>query len=103
MPCHDPAAFPGCFPPPFEQVLAGHTNKVIKDLSHREAAKSVAKFFQNQEIKDAISETMGPEYVDSLMPWLKGTVNDAGVQADLRGVQRRRNTRTGTRSTRVPE
>lgn len=64
----------------FEQVLIRHTSSVIKDLSHREAALSVAKLIKDQRVRQAISETMGPEYDAMLMPWLKGTVNDLGGQ-----------------------
>ena len=71
----------------FESVLMRHTSQVIKDLSHREAAQSVAKIIKNQNVRQAISETMGPEYEQMLMPWLKGTVNDVDGQigADLSG------------------
>ena len=62
----------------FEEVLIRHTSQVIKDISHREAAMSVAKIIKNQDVRQALAEAMGPEYVDMLMPWLKGTVNDLG-------------------------
>jgi len=64
----------------FEDVLVRHVSQVVKDLSHREAAMSVAKIIKNQKVRTALSETMGQEYTDMLMPWLKGTVNDAGGQ-----------------------
>ncbi len=71
----------------FEYVLARHTIQVIKDLSHREAATSVAKLIKDQRVRDAVTDTFGQEYTDMLMPWLKGTVNDVGGQlgADLQG------------------
>lgn len=60
----------------FEHVLTQHVAKVIKDISHREAALSVSKLMHNQEVRQAVSETMGQPYTDMMLPWLKGTVND---------------------------
>jgi len=60
----------------FETVLTRHLNRVIKDLSHREAAMSIAKLIMDQDVRDAIIQTKGPEYEAMFLPWLKGTVND---------------------------
>ena len=64
----------------FENVLVRHTVQLIKDISHREAATSVAKLIQDQRVRAAVGDTLGQPYADMMMPWLKGTVNDVGGQ-----------------------
>lgn len=63
----------------FEQILSKHVARVVKDLSHREAATAVAKLLQNQDVRTAIQTTLGPEYEAQFMPWLKSTVNDTAA------------------------
>jgi hypothetical protein len=63
----------------FEQVLGRHVARVVKDISHREAAMAVAKLIRNQDVRTAVQETLGPEYEAQLLPWLKGTVNDTAA------------------------
>lgn len=68
----------------FEQTLSKHVPRVVKDISHREAAMSVAKLLNNQEVRQSVQETLGPEYEAMMMPWLQGTVNDpAGSNTEL--------------------
>jgi hypothetical protein len=68
----------------FEQTLSKHVPRVVKDISHREAAMSVAKLLNNQEVRQSVQETLGPEYEAMMMPWLQGTVNDpAGANTEL--------------------
>lgn len=68
----------------FEHVLTKHISRVVKDISHREAAKSVAKLLMNQEVRDAIQTTLGAEYEAEFLPWLQGTVNDvSGMNPEI--------------------
>ena len=65
----------------YEQVLTGHTAKVIKDLTHREAVIAANHFFTDQEVRNALQETTGSAYEKQMLPWLRGVVNDRNGSA----------------------
>ena len=66
----------------FEHVITRHLAGVIKDLSHREAVMSINRLISNQEVRNVVQETMGPEYEQMLSPWLRGVVNDSNQGVD---------------------
>lgn len=60
----------------YEQVLTGHMNKVIKDLSHREAVIGINKILKDRDIKRELIDRLGEEKYRLLGEWLQTLVSD---------------------------
>ena len=60
----------------YEQVLTGHMNKVIKDLSHREAVIGINKILKDRDIKRELIDRLGEEKYRLLNEWLQTLVSD---------------------------
>ena len=60
----------------YEQVLTGHMNKVIKDLSHREAVIGINKILKDRDIKRELIDRLGEEKYRLLDEWLQTLVSD---------------------------
>lgn len=60
----------------YEQVLTGHMNKVIKDLSHREAVIGINKTLKDRDIKRELIDRLGEEKYRLLDEWLQTLVSD---------------------------
>ena len=65
----------------YEQILGPHVTQVIQDLTHREAVAMAYKVISDPEIRTALAETMGKEYMAQFLPWLKTVVNDRNPSA----------------------
>lgn len=62
--------------------LVNHISGVIKDLTHRKWLIDMNWILSNKDIRAAINEHMGPEYLNRLKEWTKEVVNDRN-NADL--------------------
>lgn len=60
----------------FDHVLTSHTAKVIKDISHREAAWSIDKLLKADAIRNVLHETIGEDRYNELKSWLATLIND---------------------------
>ena len=60
----------------FEAVLTDHIPKVIKDISHREAALSLNKLLHDKEIKAALIDRIGMDRYQLLTGWEQTLIQD---------------------------
>ena len=60
----------------FDHILTSHTAKVIKDISHREAAYSIDKLLKADDIRNVLHETIGEARYGELKSWLATLIND---------------------------
>ena len=60
----------------FEAVLTDHLPKVIKDISHREAALSLNKLLHDKEIKAALIDRIGMDRYQLLTGWEQTLIQD---------------------------
>lgn len=60
----------------FEQVLSSHLAKVIKDISHREAAYSINKILHDNDVKRALIDTVGEAQYRELNKWSQVLIAD---------------------------
>jgi Large polyvalent protein associated domain 22 len=73
----------------YEQALTSHVAKVTKDLSHREFMLSSQRLLLDTEVRRTLRETLGPQYEQQFMPWLRTIINDnnGSVQERLDGLK----------------
>lgn len=57
-------------------VVGGHIAKVVKDISHREAILGMNRLLTDQDIRNAITTQVGPEYYAQMVGWMKTLVAD---------------------------
>lgn len=65
----------------FEQIVTQHASKVAKDLAYREFLVDANKLVTDQRVRNAIRETLGPEYEKQFMPWLRYQANNRNGSA----------------------
>lgn len=65
----------------FEQIVTQHASKVAKDLAYREFLVDANKLVTDQRVRNAIRETLGPEYEKQFMPWLRYQGNNRNGSA----------------------
>jgi len=66
--------------------LVNHIAGVVKDLTHRKWLIDMNWILGNKEVRKAINEHMGPEYLKRLNEWTKEIANDKNV-SDLASLQ----------------
>ena len=57
-------------------VLPRHIDTVVRDLAWREYVFDMVRLFKDPAIRDAMNRTVGSEYQQQLIPWLKGLCSD---------------------------
>lgn len=60
----------------YEQVIASHLSKVVKDVSHREAVIGINKILKAPEIKAALIDRLGEAHYMEMNNWLQTLVKD---------------------------
>ena len=70
------------------EALPNHLNEVIHYLTHYEAVTQVSRIINDNEFRQAVSETAGPEYYDQFTPWLQAIAQDGKVDDTATWIER---------------